>query len=218
MTINAARVAFAPFRHPFAAIAIVYFLCVIFVGLPIGTVNRVDAIRTMLATSPGWPLVSPERAYRARRDLLPNHRIAQDDLVRPTTNADTLGFYMIARTSLVGRYVVAKIASNHPVVPEALAGKPRLEMPDKTLRAVAYPLPSESALIALLDVDSPVSLVGQTSDNKAELSIDTTVHALLCDGGGAPRNCSVILRVTASDAAVAARNVTTLKLVLRSGP
>jgi hypothetical protein len=140
-----------------------------------------------------------------------NHRIVSDDLRRP----GTFVFYMAPATSIVGRYVKTSepILSGQPVPMAALSERPDMQLPNKMF-AVAFPLSPDSRLINLLDVGSPVVLLGQDPLKP----IAATVHAIFCDTMNADiKNCYPILRIEAAQSQFVPKNLE-LRLAPRENP
>jgi len=167
-----------------------------------------------------WPEHVAAREYVAARELAHNHRIVSYDLRRPDGLATSLGFYMISNRLIEGRYIKTNqpIMPGQSISPECLADEPDMQLPDK-MRAVVFTLPSDSRLIGLLDVGSPVALLGQDPDSKAAVSIPALVHAILCEPSSSDgKNCYPILRVSVDRIQFVTKNQSALRLVLGSQP
>lgn len=191
-----------PLNHPFASVAVAYVGFVVFIWYYC------------------WAAVAPAPDYVAAGQLVTNHRIVAGDLRRPDTVAQSLGFYMATRSSVEGKYVKTKPAIIHGqfVQTAALADKPDMQLPDK-MRAVVFALPADSRLIGLLDVGSPVVLLGRDPDAKASLTINATVHAILCEPTkNDPKGCNPVLRIPEDQIQIFIKNQAALRLAIRSDP
>jgi outer membrane protein OmpA-like peptidoglycan-associated protein len=192
----------SPLDHPFLSVVVLYVGIVVFLWRC------------------GWPNRAPDRDYVASRELVNNHRIVSGDLRRPDGLATSLGFYMAPKGSIEGKY----LRSKQPIMPGqslntlALADKPDMQLPDET-HAVVFPLPSDSRLIGLLDVGSPVVLLGQDPDSKAAVAIYATVHAILCESTNSDtKGCFPILRIPTDQTQFVTKNLGALRLALGLGP
>jgi hypothetical protein len=166
----------------------------------------------------GWPAQPQDRDYVAARELVNNHRIVSGDLRRPATLAGSLGFYVATAASIEGKYVNTTKPSIMPgesVRTVALLDRPNMELPEN-MRAAAFPLPSGSRIIGMLEVGSPVVLVGQDTE-KVPVSIPATVHAIICGSTKSDtESCYPILRIPAEQSHVVMKNQAALHLALRS--
>jgi hypothetical protein len=156
--------------------------------------------------------------YVAARELKNNHRIVAGDLRRQSVLATSLGFYTVPPPSLAGKYVTAdpSIAAGLPVGAAALAASAHMKLPDKNTYALPFPLLANSPLLALLDVGSPVALVGQGADSKP---IPATVHAIVCQVGKSDTDgCYPILRIAQNRIQDVVKDPAALRLVLGPEP
>jgi hypothetical protein len=167
-----------------------------------------------------WPATDTVSSYYvAARKLVNNHRIVSADLRRPAALANSLGFYIAPAASIEGRYIktARPILPGQPIFPIELIDKPDMQLPNK-MAAIVFPLPAESRVIGLLEVDSPVLLLGQESQ-PTPIAIRATVHAILCDKDNSYlKNCYPILRVDAAQIQFVTKNLATLRLVLEPDP
>jgi len=194
------------FDHPFIALSMVYIVMIFITG------------------KFAWLDHAPVRKYVAARELVHNHRIEMVDLRLPRELSDHLGFYLDVKTSIEGKYVKATrpIAVDQPVSAGELAERPDMQVPN-TVHVIVFPLP-DLRIINLLDAGVSVALVGQDPDSKPDqkkdVAIDATVHALLCDApsNAGAKNCAAILQVPKERSQFVTKNLTGLRLVLRSDP
>jgi hypothetical protein len=165
----------------------------------------------------GQPQRAPDRDYVAVRELAHNHRITPADISRPATIATSIGFYIAPVTSIEGMYIRTKrsIKSGETIRTGALCDKPDMQLPERT-QAFAFPLPAGSIPINLLDVGSPVVLLGQDPDSKSPVVVTATVHAIICDQKtNQAGSCYPILRIPADQSQLVAKNQAALRLALR---
>ena len=189
----------AEIGHPFGSMALVYIGFVFFILYY------------------NWSTHVSGREYVAAHKLVYNHRIVSGDLQRPSGLATSLGFYLPARASLVSKYVMEPIEPGQPVSVTMLADKPDMQLPEK-MGAVVFALPPDSHLLLLLDVGSPVVLLGQDPNSKAAVHIEALVHAILCETKRTDaKNCYPILRIPANQIEFVTKNQASLRLALSSG-
>jgi hypothetical protein len=160
----------------------------------------------------------PDREYLATRDLAPNHRIAAVDVQRPATLATSTGFYMASLAVVEGRYLKQSVKRAERISVAIVADRPSMRFPD-SFRAIAFPLQIGSMPVDLIDVGSPVILLGRDADSKCRIAVAATVHAIVCEQktGDAP-NCYPMLRVPADKSQVVVTNQSALHLALLPQP
>jgi hypothetical protein len=136
-----------------------------------------------------------QRDYVATRKLNPNHRIVAGDFRRPDVFLASLGFYLPSASSLEGRYVrETAIEPNGSIDLAKLDERPDLVMP-QACQALILPLPAETGLVATINADSSVIVIG-ADDEKGAVSLPAKVHAILCDARkGDTQACRAVLRI-----------------------
>jgi hypothetical protein len=125
---------------------------------------------------------------------------------------------MAPLATLEGRYLKQSIKRGERLSAAILDDRPSLRFSD-SFRAIAFPLQTGSIPIDLIDVDSPIVLLGRDPDSKCPIAVSAVVHAIVCEQkpGNAP-NCYPILRVPTDKSQMVVKNQSALHLALPPKP
>lgn len=154
----------------------------------------------------------------AARDLPHNHRMVPEDLRPQQTFAGSLGFYLANRSLIEGKYVKpVKIQEKTPVHAADLAAAPDMTL-GANISAVIFPLPADSKLAQLLDVATPVVLLGADPDKKTPVAVPASVLAVLCEPAEKtpPSVCYPVLGISNDKIDFVTKNQAALRLALIS--
>lgn len=169
-------------QRPYGVVAVAYGLLVLWMA----TQDRLQDL--------------PSCSYKAGQDLVRNHRVQPEDLVKSAGFSCSLGFYLPSQGDLVGSFVASEMIPKDSVVSTANVRTSPVLVPPAGSQLILYSLEGESRLARLLDVGGNVTLHHTDADPTKSASFVALVFAVVCDqSDNKMEHCHTILQVTEAD-------------------